>query len=317
MMKVAESLIEKTLMLMTILGSIVIFFVILFIFSNALPVLHASGLFFFTAGGWEEQFGNAWQAAAGQVNYRFGALELIAGTFYTTAGAMVLAGTVGLGCAIFLAEICPSWLRKPLEAAVHMMAAVPPVIYGLVGFFVIVPVIKSWISDELALRMIKVTTLDGTSMLAGALVLGMIVTPTFIILATDALRAVPRKYKEAALALGVSPWRMIVKVLLPAARRGIITGALLSAGIAVGEFVAMALVAGGVAHLPDPAHGPVFFLEPVRPMAATIFLNSEVIGIPATEAALFALAAFILTISIFFSLLAQLVNGLILRNGRA
>ncbi|TLM99645.1 ABC transporter permease subunit, partial [bacterium] len=159
--------------------------------------------------------------------------------------------------------------------------------------------------------------LDGTSLLAGVIVLGIMITPTFVILATDALRAVPRKYKEAALALGISPWRMIIKIMLPVARRGIVTGALLSAGTAVGEFVAMALVAGGVAHLPSPANGLVFFLEPVRPLAATIFINSEVIGMSVAESALFAIAALILTICILLSLLAQLVKGLNLRNRRS
>ncbi|MHB8170836.1 MAG: phosphate ABC transporter permease subunit PstC [Thermincolia bacterium] len=313
----SEWIIEKALMMITVVGSILIFFVILFIFSNALPVFWASGLSFFTTGGWEQQFSDAWQATSSQVSYRFGALELILGTIYVTVGAMLLAVTLGLGCAVFLVELCPSWLRRPLESAIHLMAAIPPIIYGLVGFTVVVPMIKSLISDELALRMIKIASLDGTSLLAGSLVLGIMVTPTFVILATDALRMVPRKYKEAALALGISPWRMIVKIMVPVARRGIITGALLSAGTAVGEFVAMSLVAGGVVHLPNLAHGPVFFLEPVRPLAATIFVNSEVIGMPVLEAALFACAALILTISIIFSLLAQLSNGLSLTKGRS
>ena len=314
----SEWLVEKALMMVTVVGSGIIFFVMAFIFSNAWPVFQASGLAFFTTSGWEQQFSNAWQATTtSQANYRFGALELLMGTMYVSMGAMLLAGTLGLGCALFLAEICPGWMRRPLEAAIHMLAAIPPIIYGLVGFLVVVPMIKSLISDELALQMIKIASLDGTSLLAGMIVLGIMITPTFVILATDALRMVPRKYKEAALALGISPWRMMVKIMLPVARRGIITGALLSSGMAVGEFVAMSLVAGGVVHLPSLAHGLVFFLEPVRPLASTIFINSEVIGMPALEAALFACAALILTISIIFNLLAQLINGLGLSKGRS
>ncbi|MEW6697479.1 MAG: phosphate ABC transporter permease subunit PstC [Bacillota bacterium] len=313
----SEKIIEKLLLCVTLLGSTTVFFIMFFILSNAMPVLRASGLSFLTTGGWEEQFSAAWLAAPDQANWSFGAMELIAGTVLTTVGALILAVVLGLGCAVFLTELCPAWLRKTLEETVHLLAAIPPVIYGLIGLTVVVPLIQhQFISDELALQMIEICVLDGTSLLAGIIVLGIMITPTFVILAAEALRAVPRSYKTASLALGVSHWRTIVKIILPVARRGIMAGAILAAGIAVGEFIAVLMVSGGVAHLPSPEHGLVFFLEPVRTLAATLLLNSEVIGLATCEAALFACASIILATSILFSLLAYLIHGAGLKGGK-
>lgn len=313
----SEEIIEKLLLFFTILGSATVFLIMFFILSNAMPVLRASGLSVLTTGGWDEQFSAAWLATPDQANWSFGAMELIAGTVITTLGALVLAFILGLGCAVFLAELCPQRLRKTLEDAVRLLAAIPPVIYGLIGLTVVVPFIQSrFISDELAMKMIETCVLDGTSLLAGIIVLGIMITPTFVILATEALRAVPETYKTASLALGVSHWRTIVKIILPVARRGVMAGVILAAGTAVGEFIAMLMVSGGVAHLPNPEHGFVFFLEPVRTLAATILLNSEVIGLATCESALFACASIILATSILFSLLAYLIHGAGLKGGK-
>lgn len=312
---IAEILIEKMLFIFTVAGSLVIFFVMFYIFSNGLPVLKASGLSFFTTGGWDGQFTSAWTAAPGQEIWRFGALELIAGTLLTTGGALLVAGLLGMGCAVFLAEFCPPRLRQPVEACVRLLAGIPPVIYGVVGYTTVVPLIQSLISDELALEMVRICVLDGTSLLAGIMVLGIMITPIFVILATDALEAVPLAYKAASLALGVSHWRTIVKIMIPVARRGILAGGIMAAGVAAGEFIAMAMVAGGVAFLPNPAHGLLFFLEPIRTLAANVFINSEVLGKANMESALFACASVILFICIIFSLLAQLVNRPNLKGG--
>ena len=314
---VAEILIEKTLFIFTMAGSLVIFFVIFYIFSNGLPVIKASGLSFFTSGGWDRLFSAAWTAAPGRAIWKFGAAELIAGTVLTTGGALLVAGLLGMGCAVFLAELCPPGLRRPAEYAVRLLAGIPPVIYGVVGLTVVVPLIKSFISDELAMGMVNICILDGTSLLAGIIVLGVMITPTFVVLATDALEAVPRAYKAASLALGVSHWRTVVKVMIPVARRGILAAGILAAGVAVGEFIAMAMVAGSVAFLPNPAHGLLFFLEPVSTLASNIFLNSQVLGVENMESALFACASVILFICIILSLLAQLINGAKLKGGRS
>ncbi len=312
-----ENLIEKMLFAFTLLSSILIFFIIFFVISRGIPVLQASGIHFLTTGGWDKQFTNAWLAGAKQTVATFGALPLISGTVFTTLGALLVAVSFGLGCAIFLTEMCPAWLRKPLESAVRLMAAIPSVIYGLVGLIVIVPFIaRNFISNEMALKMIKICALDGTSLLAGIIVLSMMIGPVFITLSSDALIAVPRRYKEASIALGVSHWRTITRVMLPVARKGIMAGAILATGRAIGEAIALSMVAGSVANLPNPAHGLVFFLEPVRTLASTIVDNAEGMSVTSCESALFACGSLLLLSSVMLSVLARLVSSRVSREVR-
>lgn len=305
-----EKFVEGLLLVFALLSGILIFFVMFFVVSRGIPVLEASGWAFATTGGWDEQFVLSWVGGTSDPAWQFGALPLITGTLYTTLGALLIAVPFGLGCAIFLAEMCPVWLRKPLESTVRLLAAIPSVIYGLVGLIVVVPFIAdTFINDELALRMINVCAMDGTSLLAGMIVLSMMIAPIFIALSSDALRAVPRRYKEASYALGVSQWRTIVKVMLPIARKGIVAGAILATGRAIGEAIALSMVTGSVAHIPSLSHGPVFFLEPMRTLASTIVDNAEGMGVPAIESALFACASFLLFSSVLLSLFARVVGG--------
>ncbi len=316
--RLKELLIEKLLLFFTLLSSILIFFIIFFVLSQGMPVLKANGFNFLVSGGWDKQFIKAWQAAAGSPVWEFGALPLIAGTFYTTLGALVIAIPFGTGCAIFLAEMCPAWLQKPLESAVRLLAAIPSVIYGLIGLMVVVPFIADiFITNELALKMIKICALDGTSLLAGIIVLSMMIGPIFIAVSSTAIKAVPRRYKEASLALGVSHWRTIIKVILPAARKGIYAGAILATGRAVGEAIALSMVTGSVANLPSIFHGPVFFLEPVRTLASTIVDNSEGMSVATCTSALFACGSLLLLSSIVLSLSARLVSSGMRKGGTA
>jgi len=315
---IKENVIEKLLFLFTLMSSILIFFIIIFVVNKAVPVLKASGINFILSGGWDEQFVSAWLASAAKPVWEFGALPLIAGTVYTTLGALLIAVPLGLGAAIFLTEMCPVWLRTPLESAVRLLAAIPSVIYGLVGLMVVVPFINAhFISNELALKMINTVALDGTSLLAGMVVLSMMLSPIFIALSSDALRAVPRQYKQASLALGVSHWRTIVKVMLPVARKGIMAGAILACGRAIGEAIALSMVSGSVANLPSPAHGLVFFLEPLRTLASTIVDNGEGMGVVTCESALFACGTLLLLSSVILSVFARLVAGGVRRGDTA
>jgi len=313
-----ENIIEKLLFAFTLLSGVLIFFIMVFVFSKAIPVLKFNGLDFILAGGWDGQFVNAWLAPANQPSWQFGAFPLIAGTIYTTLGALFIALPFGLGCAIFLTEMCPGWLCKPMKSIVRLLAAIPSVIYGLVGLLVVVPFIADkLISNELALRMINICALDGTSLLAGMIVLSMMIAPIFIALASDALVAVPRRYKEASFALGISHWRTIVRILLPAARNGILAGAILATGRAIGEAIALSMVTGSVANLPGASHGLVFFLEPVRTLASTIIDNSEGMSAITCESALFACASFLLVSSVLLSIFARLISSGLRRGGVA
>jgi phosphate transport system permease protein len=172
---------------------------------------------------------------------------------------------------------------------------------------------KNLITNEMGLKMIKIAALDGTSILAGVIVLSTMIVPIFISVASDALMAVPRRYKEASIALGVSHWRTITRIMIPVARQGIMAGAILATGRAIGEAIALSMVAGSVANLPSPAHGLVFFLEPVRTLASTIVDNAEGMGVASCESALFACGALLLLSSVMLSVMARLVSSRVSR----
>jgi phosphate transport system permease protein len=307
-----EKLIEWLLIVFTVMSAGLIFFIMFFVIEHALPVFKANGPGFVLNTHWDQDFLNAFMARPGMPTWIFGALPLIVGTVYTTLGALVIAVPLGLGCAIFMTEICPSWLRQPLASTVRLLAAIPSVIYGLVGLIVVVPLIAHvFISKSLAMSMISIAALDGTSILAGAVVLSAMIGPIFVALSSDALRAVPRSYKEAAFALGISHWRTIIKVMVPAARKGILAGGILATGRAIGEAIALSMVSGAVATMPDFRHGLVFFLEPVRTLASAIVTNSEGMLVPSCQSALFACATLLLLSSVVLSLLARFVSGLV------
>lgn len=310
--RIREKSIEVALAAFTVMSSILIFFIMFFVIARAFPVLKASGLGFIFQSGWDAQFMEAWLAPLDQPLWVFGALPLVMGTIYTTLGALLISVPLGLGCAIFLVEFCPSWLRSPLTATVRLLAAIPSVIYGLVGLIVVVPLIaRTLITEKMALDMITIAALDGTSILAGMIVLSIMIGPILVAISSDAIRAVPASYKEAGFALGISHWRTIVKVILPAARQGIIAGVILATGRAIGEAIALSMVSGGVAFLPEFGHGPIFFLEPVRTLASAIVNNSEGMLRATCMSALFACATLLLLSSVALSLIARVVANMV------
>ncbi len=312
----SEKLAENSLLIATILSSVLILVIFMFVTQKALPVLQQNGLSFISGKGWDEDFTAAWLAGNTTPSWKFGALPIIAGTFLTTFGALFIAVPLGLGCAIFLVELAPLWLRKPMESTVRLLASIPSVIYGLIGLLVIVPFIRqTFVSDQLALKYIQQFAMDGTGLLVGIIVLAIMIMPIFIALAADALRAVPNSFKEGALALGVTPWRVIIKIMLPVARPGIVAGAILAAGRAVGEAIALSMVSGSVAFLPDIRHGLVFFLEPLRTMASTIVDNGEGMSVISTESALFTLGTLLLLSSMLLSISAKLVARSVSKGG--
>lgn len=312
----AEKVAENSLFIATVLSSVLILVIFLFVFNKAVPVIQHNGLSFLSGKNWDADFTAAWLAGSTNPSWKFGALPVIAGTFLTTLAALFIAVPLGLGCAIFMVELAPRWLRKPMESVVRLLAAIPSVIYGLIGLLIIVPFVRNtFVNDQLALKYIQEFAMDGTGLLVGIVVLAIMIMPIFIALAADALRAVPHSFKEGALALGVTPWRMIIKVMLPVARPGIAAGAILAAGRAVGEAIALSMVSGSVAYLPDISHGLVFFLEPVRTMASTIVDNGEGMSVISTESALFTLGVLLLLSSIGLSFSARLVSRRVVKGG--
>lgn len=276
--------------------------VVAFVLWRSWGLWSAQGLQLLTTGGWDQQLQDAWDGGT-----IFGAAELLAGTAYTTLGALLLTLVIGMGAAVFIAELCPRWLREPTEAVMQLMAGIPSVVFGLVGLALVVPVLMDHAIPSNAGDVMPDTPLDGTSLLAGVIVLTFMVLPFFTTVAVDALRAVPRSYLSGGLALGMTRWRAITRLQIPSATPGLIAGIVLATSRAVGEAIAMSMVAGSLALAPSMAHGPLYFvLQPVRTLASAIVESGgEAADVPAISSAMFALATVLLVMSFVLSLTAR------------
>lgn len=207
--------------------------IIIFIVKEGLPAFIQVGFFKFL-------FGIDWSPSRSL----YGVLPMIVGSLAVTVGSLIVAIPLGIACAVLLAEVAPPRVRTFLRPAVELLVGIPSVIYGLVGMLIIVP----------AVRHIGGT---GYSVLAASIVLMAMVLPTIVSISEDAIRAVPRKYKEGALAMGATQWQTIWHVLIPAARSGIGASIVLGIGRAIGETMAMIMVIGNAVIIPasplDPA----------------------------------------------------------------
>ena len=202
------------------------------------PALRQFGLSFVTS--------SAWDPVGGQ----FGAAPAIYGTLVLSALALVIAGPLALGVALFLVEFAPAWLREPVAFTVELLAAIPSVVYGLWGIFVLIPLLRQYVMPFLADTLHLGSTplfsgpAYGTSMLAAGLILAIMILPYIAAVSREVLRAVPRSQREAALALGATRWEMIRDAVLPYARSGLVGGLMLGLGRALGETMAVTMVIG-------------------------------------------------------------------------
>lgn len=178
-------------------------------------------------------------------NGQFGALTFIAGSIVTTLIAILLGGPLGLAGAVFLAEIAPPWVRAFMRPATDLFAGIPSVVYGYVGLTVIVGFIRESTSSS-----------TGYGVLAAGIVLAIMILPTVISLSEDALRSLPRTYKEASVALGATRWQTIRRVLIPAASPGILTAIILAMARAIGETMAVQMVIGNSPRFPSSLVNP-------------------------------------------------------------
>lgn len=186
----------------------------------------------------------------------YGLLPLIGGSLLVTLGAILIATPVGIGTALFIAEVAPRWVREILKPLVEVLAGIPSVVLGFIGILSFSPFLRQ--SLDLP---------TGLTALSGSILLGIIAIPTIVSVAEDALDAVPRSYRDAALALGVTQWQTIWHVTLPAARSGVLTAIMLGIGRAIGETMAVMMVTGNAPVLPT---GLSDLFSPVRTMTATI-----------------------------------------------
>ena len=186
----------------------------------------------------------------------FGLLPLILGSILVTLGTAIMALPLGLATAMFIAEIAPRWAREILKPFVEVLAGIPSVLLGFLGMLVLAPAVR---------QMFGLPT--GLTALTGSMLLALMALPTVVSVAEDALDAVPKSYRDGALALGATRWQTIWRVTVPAARSGIVTAMMLGVGRAFGETMTVMMVTGNAARLPL---GPADLFMPVRTMTATI-----------------------------------------------
>jgi len=186
----------------------------------------------------------------------FGTLPLILGSALVTVTAIAIALPLGVATAVFVREVAPGWAREVLKPLIEVLAGIPSVVLGFFGMTVIAPLIREHLGAP-----------TGLTALTGALILAYMALPTIISVAEDALDAVPKSYRDAALAMGATQWQTIWRVVVPAARSGIVTAVMLGLGRAIGETMAVMMVTGNAARLPLTLDS---LLRPARTMTATV-----------------------------------------------
>jgi phosphate transport system permease protein len=243
-MKGQGKFIERVLFLLALSAVSSLILITVFIFMEGLPLIVHTGLKNFIAS-------SHWAPTKGH----FGIFAMIVSSLLVTLGALVLGVPLGLSCAITLAEFSVERVRRVLKPALELLAGIPSVVYGFLGVIWLVPMIREHLGGP------------GLSLLAASLILGIMILPTVISISIDALTAVPEPYREGSIALGATRWQTVRRVVLPAASSGIITAIILGMGRAVGETMAVIMVAGNALKLPTS------ILDPVRTLTSNIALE--------------------------------------------
>ena len=239
-----EKLMQAVFFIAACTSILAVALICLFLFANGIPAIREIGVFEFL-------LGTRWKPG----NSIFGILPMIMGSIYVTAGAIIIGVPIGIMTSIFMAEYCPKKIYKFLKSATELLAGIPSVVYGFFGLTVLVPLIRELPHSK------------GTSILTASILLGIMILPTIIGVTEAALRAVPRSYYEGSLALGATQERSIFRVMLPAAKSGVLAGVVLGIGRAIGETMAVVMVAGNQARM------PAGILKGVRTMTTNIVLE--------------------------------------------
>jgi phosphate transport system permease protein len=279
-----DDLIRIGLMAVASVAVVIVLFIFAFIISNSLESVREVGL-------WDFISGPVWRPSGDE----FGALPLISGTLLVTLGAIMFALPLGLGAAVFISEIAPDRYRNILKPVCEVFSGIPSVVYGFFGLMVVIPFILNGIPGAT----------QGESWLAGSFMLGIMALPTIITVSEDALNSVPWSYREASLAMGATRWETTIKVVVPAAVSGITAAIILGMGRAIGETMAVLMVTGNAAIVPDPIWN---MLSPVRTMTATLAMEMSYVEVGSTHySALFFLALLLLVIVLIVNFASNLV----------
>ena len=274
---VKEKVMEVVFMLCACVSILSVALICIFLFANGIPAMTKIGFFDFI-------FGQKSRPS----NEVFGIFPMIIGSVYITAGAIIIGVPIGILTAVFLARFCPEKLYKIIKPAIDLLAGIPSVVYGFFGLCVIVPFVRNNIGG------------DGNSILTASILLGFMILPTIINVSESSIRAVPEKYYQGALALGATHERSVFCTVVPAAKSGIMAGIVLGIGRAIGETMAVIMVAGNQARMPKG------ILEGIRTMTSNIVMEMGYAtdlhreALIATGVVLF---VFILIINTLFSIL--------------
>ena len=252
-----------------------------FLFANGAPAIKEIGVFQFL-------FGKVWRPGNGN----FGILPMILGSLYVTAGAIIIGVPIGILTAVFLARFCPEKIYPVVKAGVELMAGIPSVVYGFFGLVVLVPFVRNTLGGK------------GYSILTASILLGIMILPTIVNVSESAIRAVPKNYYEGSLALGATHERSVFRMVVPAAKSGIFAGVILGIGRAIGETMAVIMVAGNMPVMRAPNE----LLKGVCTLTANIVIEmgyAQDLHRQALIATGVVLFVFILIINISFSLVKR------------
>jgi len=236
-----EKIPERILLILAFSSLSALALITVFIIVKGAPIIAKVGVIDFI-------FGMTWAPSRGE----FGIFPMIAGSVSVTLAAAVIGVPVGICCSIFLTEYAPAVLRNIFRPAIQLLAGIPSVVYGFWGLLFIVPLIRNYLGGP------------GLSILAGAIILAIMILPTVITISEVSILALPKQYKEGALALGMTHWQTIRSVLLPAAKSGVVAAVILGIGRAIGETMAVIMVLGNAVALPQS------ILDPVRTLTTNI-----------------------------------------------
>jgi len=280
--KVKEFIIEKLIFASGIASIVFVVLIFVFLLREGVSVLKSTSVGAFLGG-------RFWYPISDPA--RLGILPLILGSLLVTAGAIVLAVTLGIAAAFYIAVVAPPKVRAVLKSGVEILAAIPSVVLGFLGITLLVPFLKHAFGRP-----------TGLTALAGSIMLAFMALPTIISISEDAISAVPREYKEGALALGATHWQTLTRVIVHGAMPGIIAAAMLGIGRVIGETMAVMMVTGNAAVIPTS------LVQPVRTLTATIAaeMGEAAKGSP-HYFALFAVGVVLFLISFLINLAADLL----------
>lgn len=280
-----ERIIELLILIAGISVIIVIMLIFIFLVKEGFPAFVELPLGTFTGARWYP------------IEDMYGLVPLLIGSLFVTAGAVVISVPLGLTTAVYLGEFAPDWLREILKPLIEVLAGIPSIVLGFLGWVALAPLIQSLGAPS------------GLTAFTGALILAYMSLPTIISITEDALYAVPKEYRDGSLAIGATQWQTIWRVVVPAAKPGIVIAVMLGIGRAIGETMAVMLVTGNAANIPQ--FGAGMFFQPIRTMTATIAAEMGEVAQGSTHySVLFAIGIVLFLITFLINSLAtKLVGG--------